>query len=255
MVRAAGQSTHQRPREQGGEAIRSTLEARRGPVPLHRSLNRGLRDCSVPLPARASESGAGWTRPGSRPATPPRQAVLDPGCRYPFHESRARREPGEADRPRVPGPLVAQAQSRTSRVAARTRRAHLCPGFRSRLEHGRGLRRSARRKLSAELHAAWTAERGRHPELSATDACQGCMAFAFTPRIPALPLGDSAWRRRRPESSTFYKVLAGHLSTYLEQTMLSSDGRGSPVIRTGDQLLRRSVAGGQPGDALGLQGR
>lgn len=54
------------------------------------------------------------------------------------------------------------------------------------------------------------------------------MATSLWPRIPALPLGDSAWRRRRPERSALYQVLAEHLSTYLEQAALSSEGAGIP---------------------------
>ena len=48
------------------------------------------------------------------------------------------------------------------------------------------------------------------------------------PRIPALPLGDSGWRRRRPEKSALYRLLARHLHTYLEQAALSSQGSGVP---------------------------
>ncbi len=48
------------------------------------------------------------------------------------------------------------------------------------------------------------------------------------PCIPALPLGDSGWRRRQPENSALYKLLARHLYTYLEQAAMSAQGGGVP---------------------------
>ncbi|MFH0945982.1 MAG: transposase zinc-binding domain-containing protein [Planctomycetota bacterium] len=46
--------------------------------------------------------------------------------------------------------------------------------------------------------------------------------------FPRCPWGDSGWRRRQPEKSALYRLLARHLHTYLEQAALSSQGSGVP---------------------------
>jgi len=54
------------------------------------------------------------------------------------------------------------------------------------------------------------------------------MSTGLLPTIHPLPLGDSAWRRRRPENSALHRVLAEHLNTFLEQAESSSSGQSYP---------------------------
>ena len=116
------------------------------PRPLERQ-GQGLRCRRRRLRRQAVPHGGGA---GAHPrsAAPRRRPRLerarlrDGAARHPREPRLRRRQPGQADLARIPPSILPDAPRRPRGLAQRDRRPSLRPGFRSRFEHDRGLRRT-----------------------------------------------------------------------------------------------------------------